>query len=187
MANGVYHSILICIEREIIPAHQSQNGWGTESIPMMNKSELKKVRMSSVSAGDKPHLRLLYSCQNLDWSQFTYLFLPFPYFLPSFPEVTQICTYLLLYFLASFCFLCLSGVSSLVTMKIALSSKSVHSKLSTSNGKIHGVRLTPQNHNLESVKLPVVQQDIDSYIWRAGCLKGKIWPQFLATRARSAV
>lgn len=39
VANGVYHSVLFCIEREITPAHQSQSGWGTKSIPMMNKSE----------------------------------------------------------------------------------------------------------------------------------------------------
>lgn len=94
--NGVYHSVLFFIEREITPAHQSQSGWGTKSIPMMNKSELKKVRMSSVSAGDKCHLRLLHSCQDLHQSQFTYLLLPFLYFLPPFPKVTQLCTYFLL-------------------------------------------------------------------------------------------
>lgn len=95
VANGVYHSVLFCIEREITPAHQSQSGWSTKSILMMNKSELKKVRMSSVSAGDKSHLRLLHSCQDLHESQFTYL-LPFLYFLPPFPKIAQLCTYLLL-------------------------------------------------------------------------------------------
>jgi len=100
--------------------------------------------MSSVSTGDKTHLRLLRSCQNLDQSQFTYLFLPFLYFLPSFPKGTQLCTYLLLYFLTSHCSLQRSMVSSDVTMKTALSSNSVHSKLSIGNAKIRGVRLTPQ-------------------------------------------
>lgn len=92
VANGVYQSALFCIEREITPAHQSQSGWSTKSIPMMNKSEFKKVRMSSVSAGDRSHLRLLHSCQDLHRSQFTYL-LPF---LPPFPKVAQLGTYLVL-------------------------------------------------------------------------------------------
>lgn len=131
---------------------------------MMNKSELKKVRMSSVSAGDKPHLRLLHSCQNLDQSQFTYLFLPFLYFLPPFPKVTELCMYLLLYFLTSHCLLQQSRVSCHVTMKTALSSNSVHPKLSTGNGKIHEVRLSPKPHSLKTVKLLGVQQEIDSYI-----------------------
>lgn len=76
----------------------------------MNKSELKKVRMSSVSAGDKSHLRLLGSRQDLHQSQFTYL-LPFLYFLPPCPKVTQLCKYLLLQFLTSHCFLQQSRIS----------------------------------------------------------------------------
>lgn len=94
VANGVYHSVLICIEREITPAHQSHNTSNTKSVPMMNKSELNKVRVSSTSAGNKLHLRLLHSCQSLDQAQFTYLFPPFLHFF------TQLCKYLLLHFLA---------------------------------------------------------------------------------------